>query len=63
MSGEIINLNKVRKARGEGARTRVYYRLIQSAPWPENIHAAITAATKRGKAKRAGDLPDSDGVQ
>jgi hypothetical protein len=54
---------KSRRAYGEGARVRVYYQLTQSAPWPENIHAAITAAVKRRKAKRAGDSPDSDGAQ
>lgn len=53
---------KSRRAYGEGARVRVYYQLTQSAPWPENIHAAITATVKR-KAKRAGDAPDSDGAQ
>ena len=38
---------KVRKAYGEGARIRVYYKLVRAAPWPENIRAAITAAKRR----------------
>ncbi len=33
----------------EGARVRVYYRLVRSAPWPENIRSAITAEEKRRK--------------
>jgi hypothetical protein len=41
---------KSRKVHGEGARVRVYYQLVQSAPRPENIHAAITAEAKRRKA-------------
>ena len=54
---------KVRKARGEGARTRVYYRLIQTAPWPENIHAAIIAEEKRRRAARGKGATRSDGAQ
>jgi hypothetical protein len=54
---------KSRKALGEGARVRVYYQLIRSAPWPENIHAAITAETKRRKASRRRDSGGSDGAQ
>jgi HNH endonuclease len=27
----------------EGARVRVYYRLVRAKPWPDNIRAAITA--------------------
>lgn len=53
---------RVRKAHGEGSRVRSYYRLTQSAPWPENIHAAIVAEERRRKAakkKPAG----SDGSQ
>lgn len=30
----------------EGARVKVYYRLIHAAPWPENIRAAIKARRK-----------------
>ena len=54
---------KVRKARGEGARVRVYYRLIQSAPWPENIHAAIVAEEKRRRAAKRKKSAGSDGTQ
>lgn len=54
---------KVRKVRGEGARTRVYYRLIQSAPWPENIHAAIVAEEKRRRAARGKRAVRSDSAQ
>ena len=39
---------------GEGARVRVYYQLVRSAPWPENIRAAITAEENRRKAGRPG---------
>ena len=46
---------KSRKAHGESARVRVYYQLVQSAPWPENIHAAITAEAKRRKASSRRD--------
>ena len=49
-------------ARG-GARTRVYYRLIQSAPWPENIHAAIVAEEKRRRAGKGKKFAGSDGTQ
>ena len=44
---------KSRKAYGEGARVRVYYQVVKWAPWPENIHAAITAEAKRRKAERS----------
>jgi HNH endonuclease len=54
---------KVRKAFGEGARVRVYYRLVRSAPWPENIHAAITAEEKRRRANRRKGSAGSDGTQ
>lgn len=49
----------------EGARVRVYYQLVRSAPWPENIRAAITAEENRRKAGRPGrrDATDSDGAQ
>jgi hypothetical protein len=36
----------------EGARVRVYYKLIRAAPWPDSIRAAITAEEKRRKASR-----------
>jgi len=36
----------------EGARVTVYYRLIQSAPWPDNIRAAIVAEEKRRRQVR-----------
>jgi hypothetical protein len=54
---------KVRKERTEGARTRVYYRLIQSGPWPENIHAAIVAEEKRRRAAKGKKSAGSDGTQ
>jgi len=53
---------KVRKAHGEGARVRVYYRLVRSAPWPENIHAAIIAEEKRRRADRKKRALGSDGT-
>ena len=53
---------KSRRAYGEGARVRVYYQLVRSASWPENIHAAITADAKHRKAKRR-DSVDSDRAQ
>jgi hypothetical protein len=31
----------------EGARVRVYYRLMHCEPWPDNIRAAITAEEQR----------------
>jgi 5-methylcytosine-specific restriction endonuclease McrA len=38
----------------EGARVWTYYRLTKSAPWPDNIRAAITAEEdRRRRAKRA----------
>ncbi len=54
-----------RKAYGEGARVRVYYQLVRSAPWPQNIHAAITTEAKRRKVKLANarDAVGSDGAQ
>jgi hypothetical protein len=37
----------------EGARVKVYYRLLHAAPWPPNIRAAITAEEdRRRRAKR-----------
>lgn len=38
---------------------------VRSAPWPENIHAAIAAEGKRRKAKKlqVRDTADSDGAQ
>ena len=42
------------KRHHEGARVRVYYRLIHAEPWPENIRAAIVAEEqRRRKAKHA----------
>jgi hypothetical protein len=41
----------------------VYYRLVRSAPWPENIHAAIIAEEKRRKANRKKVAAASDGTQ
>ena len=39
--------------KAEGARTWSYYRLKKTAPWPNNINAAITAeANRRAAAKR-----------
>jgi len=38
----------------EGARVRVYYRLVRPAPWPENIRAAITAEEKRRQNSKKG---------
>lgn len=38
----------------EGARVKSYYRLIQDAPWPDNIRTAIVAEEKRRRdAKRS----------
>jgi len=54
---------KVRKAHGEGARVRSYYRLVRSAPWPENMHAAIIAEEKRRRASRRTGSATSDGTQ
>jgi hypothetical protein len=56
---------KPRKANGEGARVRVYYKLTRSVPWPESIRAAITAEEKRRKARRRGerDAAESDDAQ
>ena len=50
---------------GEGARGRVYYQMVPSAPWPDNIRAAITPEENRRKAGRPGrrDATDSDGAQ
>lgn len=37
----------------EGARVRVYYRLVRAKPWPDNIRAAITAEEEwRRQARR-----------
>jgi hypothetical protein len=43
---------KVQRKGSQGARTRVYYKLVRSAPWPESIRAALTAEEKRRNAKR-----------
>jgi 5-methylcytosine-specific restriction endonuclease McrA len=48
----------------EGARVWTYYRLTKSAPWPENIRAAIIAEEKRRRqAKRKVSQPDEDEQQ
>jgi hypothetical protein len=49
----------------QGARTRVYYKLKRSAPWPQNIRAALNAEAKRREARRRGDADavSSDGAQ
>lgn len=56
---------QVLKKTNQGARVRVYYKLIQSAPWPESIRRAITAEEKRRKARRRArnDIVESDGAQ
>jgi hypothetical protein len=36
----------------EGARVKVHYRLVRSAPWPDDIRAAITAEVNRRKAAK-----------
>lgn len=56
---------ETRKDLGQGARVRVYYRLVRSAPWPANIRAAITAVENRRKADRRAkrSAADSDGAQ
>jgi hypothetical protein len=54
---------KSRKSHGEGARVRVYYQLVRSAPWPENIHSAITAEAKRRKTSKRSGSVSSDGAQ
>lgn len=53
------------KKYNQGARVRVYYKLIRSAPWPESIRAAIAAEEMRRKARRrgAGDAAGSDGAK
>ncbi len=40
------------KRHHEGARVKVYYRLVRSAPWPDNIRAAITAEEHRRRTAR-----------
>jgi 5-methylcytosine-specific restriction endonuclease McrA len=48
-----------RKRYTEGARVWTYYRLTKSAPWPDNVRAAILAEEdRRRRAKR----PRSDGT-
>jgi hypothetical protein len=42
-----------KKSHDEGARVKVYYRLVHDAPWPENIRAAIRAAENKRKEARA----------
>jgi hypothetical protein len=54
---------RVRKERGEDARTRVYYRLIQSEPWPENIHTASVAEERRRRDAKRKKPASSDGTQ
>lgn len=56
---------KVLRKGSQGARTRVYYKLVRSAPWPDSIRAAITSEEKRRSARRraARDATASDGVQ
>jgi hypothetical protein len=56
---------KVRREHNQGARIRVYYKLIRSASWPESIRAAITAEEKRRSARRreGPTAAESDGVQ
>jgi hypothetical protein len=54
---------EVRKAHDEGARIRVYYRLTRSAPWPENIHAAIVAEERRRRAAKVKKSAGSDGTR
>jgi hypothetical protein len=54
---------RVRKERGEGTRTRVYYRLIQSEPRPENIHTAIVAEERRRRDAKRKKPASSDGTQ
>jgi|HubBroStandDraft_1064217.scaffolds.fasta_scaffold42472_2 hypothetical protein len=39
----------------EGARVKVYYRLLQAAPWPVSIRSAIKAEERRRKASRRAD--------
>jgi hypothetical protein len=41
-----------RKHHHEGARVKVYYRLIRAAPWPANIRAAITAEEQRRRTRK-----------
>jgi HNH endonuclease len=50
---------KVRKASGEGARIRVYYKLVRSAPWPDNIHAVITGKRRKGGRETGSASSDS----
>lgn len=56
---------KVLRKGSQGARTRVYYKLARSAPWPENIRAALNAEEKRRSARHraARDATASDGAQ
>ena len=54
---------RVRKERGEGTRTRVYYQLIQSEPWPENIHTAIVTEERRRRDAKRNKPASSDGSQ
>lgn len=53
-----------KKRYDEGARVWTYYRLTKSAPWPENIRAAIVAEEKRRRrAKTKLTQPDEDEKQ
>jgi hypothetical protein len=38
---------KQEKRYNEGARVKVYYRLVRCAPWPDNIRNAIAAEERR----------------
>jgi 5-methylcytosine-specific restriction endonuclease McrA len=40
---------KQKKTHNEGARVKVYYRLVHAEPWPDNIRAAISREEKRRK--------------
>ncbi|MGV0780456.1 HNH endonuclease [Mycolicibacterium sp. XJ775] len=58
-----IGWDYVYKRKTEAGRVRTYYRLTKSAPWPENIIAAITAeAARRGKKSSVDDDID-DGLE
>lgn len=48
----------------EGARVKVYYRLVRAEPWPGNIRAAIAAEEQRRKKTRPPpSLASSDSAQ
>lgn len=49
-----IGWDYTHKKKTEGGRVRTYYRLVKSAPWPENIIAAIKAEyDRRQKLRKA----------